>query len=53
MRPAPIYFLIGLKHLYRQSWKMTLFKFGLLGFCFLNLLALGVILNVVIGLLML
>ena len=50
---VPAYFLIGLKHIYRQSWKMTLFKFGLLGFCYLNLLALGVILNVVIGLLML
>ncbi|MEY3069590.1 MAG: hypothetical protein RLZZ456_1289 [Pseudomonadota bacterium] len=53
MRPAPMYFLIELKHLYRQSWKMTLFKFGLLGLCYLSLLALGVILNVVIGPLML
>lgn len=50
---VPAYFLIGLKHIYRQSWKMTVFKFGLLGFCYLNLLAFGVILNVVIGLLML
>lgn len=50
---VPAYFLIGLKHIYRQSWKMTVFKFGLLGFCYLNLLAVGVILNVIIGLLML
>ena len=50
---VPVYFLIGLKRIYRQSWKMTVFKFGLLGFCYLNLLALGVILNVLIGLLML
>lgn len=50
---VPAYFLIGLKHIYRQSWKMTVFKFGLLGFCYLNLLAVGVIFNVVIGLLML
>ncbi|WP_297801870.1 DUF3667 domain-containing protein [Arenimonas sp. GDDSR-1] len=50
---VPAYFLIGLKHIYRQSWKMTVFKFGLLGFCYLNLLAVGVIFNVIIGLLML
>jgi hypothetical protein len=50
---VPLYFLIGLKRIYRQSWKMTVFKFVLLGFCYLNLLAFGVILNVLIGLLML
>lgn len=50
---VPTYVLIGLKHIYRQSWKMTVFKFGLLGFCYLNLLVIGVILNVVIGLFML
>jgi hypothetical protein len=50
---VPLYFLIGLKRIYRQSWKMTVFTFMLLGFCYLNLLAFGVILNVLIGLLML
>lgn len=53
MRPAPMYFLIELKQLYRQSWKMAFFKFGLLGLCHLSLLTMGVILNVVTGLLML
>ena len=37
----PLYFLLGLKHIYRQSWKMTVFKFLLLGFCYLNLLGFG------------
>ena len=32
---------------------MTVFKFLLLGFCYLNLLGFGVILNFMIGLLML
>lgn len=50
---VPLYFLLGLKRIYRQSWKMTVFKFLLLGFCYLNLLGFGVILNFMIGLLML
>lgn len=50
---VPAYFLLGLKRIYRQSWKMTVFKFLLLGFCYLNLLAFGVVLNFMIGLLML
>lgn len=49
----PLYFLLGLKHIYRQSWKMTLFKFGLLGFCYINLLAFGLLVNVFIGVLLL
>jgi Protein of unknown function (DUF3667) len=49
----PLYFLLGLKHIYQQSWKMTLFKFGLLGFCYINLLAFGLLVNVFIGVLLL
>lgn len=50
---VPIYFLIGLKRIYQQSWKMTFFKFCLLGFCYLNLLAFGLVINIVIGIFML
>lgn len=49
----PLYFLLGLKHIYQQSWKMTVFKFGLLGFCYINLLAFGLLANVLIGVLLL
>ena len=50
---VPAYLLIGLKRTYRQSWKMTVFKFMLLGLCYLSLLAFGVVLNILFGLLLL
>jgi hypothetical protein len=50
---VPLYFLLGLKNIYAQSWKMTVFKFLLIGFFYLQILVLGVIINFILGLLML
>jgi hypothetical protein len=49
----PLYFLLSLKHIYGQSWKMTVFKFLLIGFTYTLLLGLGVIINFLLGILML
>ena len=49
----PLYFLLSLKQLYGQSWKMTVFKFLFIGFSYMMLLSLGVVLNVLLGILML
>lgn len=49
----PLYFLLSLKHVYGQSWKMTIFKFLLIGFTYSLLLGLGVIINLLLGILML
>lgn len=49
----PAYFLLSLKRVYRQSWKMTIFKFLLIGFCYLFILILVLIINLILGLLML
>lgn len=50
---VPLYFLLGLKYVYGQSWKMTVFKFLLIGFSYSLLLSLGVVINVLLGILML
>jgi hypothetical protein len=49
----PLYFLLSLKHIYGQGWKMTVFKFLLIGFTYSLLLGLGVIINFLLGILML
>jgi len=49
----PLYFLLSLKLVYGQSWKMTLFKFLLIGFSYSLLLGLGAIINFLLGILML
>lgn len=49
----PLYFLLCLKKIYAQSWKMTIFKFLLIGFCYLFILILVLIINLILGLLML
>jgi hypothetical protein len=49
----PLYFLLSLKCIYGQSWKMTAFKFLLIGFSYSMLLSLGVVINVLLGILML
>ena len=50
---VPLYFLLSLKYVYGQSWKMTVFKFLLIGFSYSLLLSLGVVINVLLGILML
>ncbi len=37
----PIYLLIMQKRVYRQGWTMTVFKYGLIGFCYLFILSFG------------
>nr|MBP6534298.1 hypothetical protein [Arenimonas sp.] len=49
----PLYFLLSLKYIYGQSWKMTLFKFLLIGLSYSLLLGMGVVINVLLGILML
>ena len=50
---VPIYFLLSLKRIYGQSWKMTLFKFFAIGFFYLFLLPIGLVINFVLALLFL
>lgn len=49
----PLYFLLSLKYIYSQSWKMTVFKFLLIGLSYSLLLGIGVVINVLLGILML
>lgn len=49
----PLYFLLSLKYIYSQSWKMTVFKFLLIGLSYSLLLGMGVVINVLLGILML
>ena len=37
----PVYLLIMQKRVYRQGWTMTVFKYGLIGFCYLFILSFG------------
>lgn len=46
----PIYFLISLKRVYQQGWRKTIFKFLLLGFCYIFILVFGVGVMLFIGL---
>lgn len=47
----PLYFLVSLKQVYQQSWKMTIFKYLLIGFCYIFILVFGLIMVLAIGLL--
>ncbi len=49
----PLYFLFSLKRVYAQSWKKTFLKFFLIGFCYLFVLSLALLINLTLGLLML
>jgi hypothetical protein len=46
----PVYFLVSLKNIYQQSWRKTIFKFLLIGFCYIFILAFGLIMMLTIGL---
>lgn len=46
----PAYLLLMQKRVYRQGWFFTLFKFGLLGTCYLFLLSVGAGVNLMISL---
>lgn len=50
---VPIYFLLSLKRVYGQSWKMTVFKFFGIGFLYLQLIALGLVINLLLAVLLL
>jgi Protein of unknown function (DUF3667) len=50
---VPVYFLLTLKRIYRQGWRMTLFKFSVIAFVYLFLLALGFVLNLLLAVLFL
>ena len=47
---VPIYFLLSLKTVYGQSWKMTVFKFFAIGFFYLFLMAIGLVINFILAL---
>ena len=49
----PLYFLLSMKSIYRQSWFKTLLKFLILGFCYLFLISFGLVLNMLLGLMFL
>lgn len=50
---VPVYFLLTLKRIYRQGWRMTLFKFCAIAFAYLFLLVLGMVLNLLLAILFL
>lgn len=50
---VPVYFLLTLKRIYRQGWRMTLFKFSAIAFAYLFLLVLGMVLNLLLAILFL
>lgn len=50
---VPAYFLLCLKRVYGQSWKMTVLKFFAIGFTYIFLFAFGLILNLALALLFL
>jgi hypothetical protein len=41
----PLYLLISLRHVYRQNWFLTLFKFGVIGISYITLL--GIVTSIV------
>lgn len=47
----PLYFLVSLKQVYQQSWKMTILKYLLIGFCYIFILVFGFVMVLAIGLL--
>jgi hypothetical protein len=50
---VPIYYLLSLKRVYQQSWKMTIFKFFAIGFAYLFLIVLGFVINLILAILFL
>ena len=50
---VPVYFVLSLKRIYGQSWKMTLFKFFGIAFCYLFLFVSGLVVNLALALLFL
>lgn len=50
---VPAYFLLCLKRVYGQSWKMTVLKFFAIGFTYIFLFVFGLILNLALALLFL
>ncbi len=46
----PIYLLLMQKRVYGQGWMMTLLKYSVLGFCYMLLLSLGVMLTMIASL---
>jgi succinate dehydrogenase hydrophobic anchor subunit len=46
----PIYFLVSLKTIYQQRWRKTIFKFLLIGFCYIFILVFGLVMMLTIGL---
>lgn len=50
---APVYFLLCLKRVYGQNWKMTVLKFFTIGFTYVFLFVFGLVLNLALALLFL
>jgi hypothetical protein len=50
---VPVYFLLSLKTVYRQSWWRTIFKFLLIAFFYLFLLIFGLVITILLGFLFL
>jgi len=46
----PLYLLVAQKRIYAQGWPMTLWKYFLLGNCYVFLLTFGVVLNLFLAL---
>lgn len=46
----PVYFFTSLKRVYQQGWRKTLFKFLLIGFCYIFILVFGLTMVLAIGL---
>ncbi len=45
----PLYMFISLRHVYRQNWFLTFLKFGVIGLCYVSLLALVTSVVAVLG----
>lgn len=46
---VPVYYLLSLKRVYQQSWKMTIFKFFAIAFSYLFLIAMGFAINLILA----
>lgn len=49
----PLYLLLMQKRVYRQNWIFTLFKYGLIGICYVFLLTFGMLLTMLVSLVLL
>lgn len=49
----PLYLLLMQRRVYRQNWIFTLFKYGLIGVCYLFLLTFGMLLTMLVSLVLL